>query len=536
MMSGVTAQSTTTQLAGQVPKEGAKKTGDTKSVSSDLPGTFPETPANEPSEFSVNPIPATSGPGNPVNLQPGEKVPDPSTLTSSTVSSTVKDDPSLAKSENTSNAFGVTPLPATSGIGNPINLQPGESVPDPSSFTQNTIDSHVTTDKDSYEKSSGAPQLPNVVTPQNDGDAKGGSVFNVPEISKNMIPESGLPMGESTQAEKDPGIFIQSTGPGTTTAQLAGNVPKENSRTTQMGQNEAGIDGGADSSQAAAVGKSDEGKDIEDQAPQAPSASEGAGGKAAGLVAGAGAGAVGAAAAAGVTSHGLPDSVQQSIDQMNKGSGIAPTVPDTVQKSIADSHVSPEAAGDTTMVAEKKAMESELLSGVEPEQGAGQPAPTTSAALAETAPAATTTETPAAAAADPVSTDSPTTPTASKGAKSFPTKSSAPAPTSFEPAPSSNQLVTSAAGPALTPAPETATQGSSDYSREVSPMTKPLQQSKPAVTTGVGSSSAPETSQGTSSKAAPSPTSATSASTDKKDKRRSFFGKLKAKFSDKDKK
>ncbi|KAL8671879.1 MAG: hypothetical protein Q9168_003632 [Polycauliona sp. 1 TL-2023] len=604
--SGVTPESTTAGLAGGVPKESSRghsneETDPQTASSSDLPGSFPQTPANEPSAFSVNPIPASSGHGNPIDLQPGEKVPDPSALTSNTVSSTVKDDPSLAKSDVSANTFGVSPLPATGGFGNPINLEPGEKVPHSSQFTSNTIDTHVTTDKESYEKGSNAPILPDVVTPQKERDSKGASMFSVPGISKNMIPESSLPMGGETMAmEKDPGAYIQSAGANSTTAQLAGAVPKEDRSMTaekdpgafiqsagasstaaqlagavpkedsgipqivQESQAEAGTDAEAGHTRQAVNEKSDMEKELESKIPESAATSEGIAGGATG------AGAVGGASHG---SHALPASIQQSIDEMNKGSTIAPAVPDVVQESIAESHVAPEAAGDEKMVEEKKAMESELLNKVHTEDASGEPAPVASAALTESAPAPTGNETttPAAMSSQTpttaTATDSPSVPASSndastaapsstntpavlggsstdstaststmKGAKSFPAKSSAPPPAISEPASTSSPPVTNAAAPASTPATEKAARQSSDYSREVSPMTKPDQQSKPMVTTGLGSSAAPQASQAAPSKAAASPTSATSASTDKKSKRASgFFGKLKARFGDKEK-
>ena len=119
-ISSVAPGATTTQLAGEQPllKE------------NDLPGAFPETPAGETPRgehnkdgldlagaaagvaagagavaasaaaaiglseekqrqaeqaFSVNPIPASEGAGNPVHLQPGEQVPAPSTINSNTI-------------------------------------------------------------------------------------------------------------------------------------------------------------------------------------------------------------------------------------------------------------------------------------------------------------------------------------------------------------------------------------------------------------------------------------------------------------------
>ncbi|KAL8950085.1 MAG: hypothetical protein Q9222_003849 [Ikaeria aurantiellina] len=550
-ISGVTAQSTTATLAGEVPKESSKGADSAESASSDVPGTFPETPYHEVSEFSVNPIPASSGHGNPIDLKPGEKVPDPSTLTSNTVSSTAKDDSSLSKPDESEKSFGVAPLPATGGLGNPIHLEPGQKVPDPSTITRNTIDTHVRTDKESYEKGSNAPQLPDVVTPQNERDSKGVGMFSVPGISKNMIPESSLPMGATSSMlpKGDPGAIIQSAGADATTAQLAGQVPKEATGVPQIvqeSQDEAGTGPEAGSSREAVREKSDVEKELESKVPEAPATSEGFGGRKSGTT--------GLAGASSGPSHGLPASVQQSIDEMNKGSAIAPTVPDVVQESIADSSVSPEAAGDKAMVGEKSAVESELLKKVPTDNATGQPAPAASAALTGSAPAPTETQgtapatsttddktsTPAAtSAAIPAASTTDTPPATSapsKGAKSFQTKSSAPPPATSEPASSFSAPMTTAAAPAMTPATEEKASKTNDYSREVSPMTKTDQQSKPTVTTGLGSSAAPESSQPRTSEnaAASSPTSAARVSEEKKSKRRSgFWAKLKAKLSDK---
>ncbi|KAL8965222.1 MAG: hypothetical protein Q9183_003963, partial [Haloplaca sp. 2 TL-2023] len=527
MMSGVTADSTTTKLAGDVPKESSKEAPNDESTSADLPGTFPETPANEATGFSVQPIPATSGHGNPINLQPGEKVPEPSTMTSNTVSSTVKDDPSLSKPEESASTFGVSPLPATGGFGNPVNLEPGQKVPHSSQFTGNTINTHVTTDKESYEKGSTAPQLPDVVTPQKERDSKGAGMFNLPAVSGTMIPESSLPMGDTMAPEKDPGAIIQSAGADATTARLAGNVPKEATGLPQMvqeSQHEAGTDAEAGHNREAVREKSAMEKELESKVQEAPATSEGAGDN------------IGSGAAVGgvsAPSHGLPTSVQQSIDEMNKGSAIAPTVPDVVQESISESHVAPEAAGNKAMVGEKRAMEDELLNKVPTEEAAGKPAPATSAALTDSAPAPTNTQGTETASSEP-SVVAAAPPAASKGAKSFPTKSAAQPPTISEPAKTSDAPMTTAAAPATTPA---TARKSSDYSRDVSPMTKTDQQSKPTVTTGLGSSSAPEKSQSSPSQATDTTSPVAREATDKKAKRRSgFFDKIKAKFGDKNKK
>ena len=717
IMSGVTPQSTTAGLAGNVEKESSREHG-----SSALPGVFPETPSNELKDFSVNPIPATSGIGNPVSLQPGQKVPDPSTLTSNTLSSAAHDDVSLAKSaEDSQQTFGVAPIPASAGFGNPVHLQPGEKVPDPSTFTRNTVNSTATTDKASYENGSGAPQLPNVVTPQHERDARGGGMFSLPERSANMIPESSLPMGIGGSSERDPGVHIQSAGPQSTTAQLAGKVPLEPKGVPEIvreSQAQAGFDPEASGNREAVKEKSELEQELESKVPEEPPTSEGTstghggatdkkgftGGETAGMAAG---GAVaGGAAAAGTLSmltHHLPSSVQQAIDEMNrgvtgssavpssadtshqhvgtagldKGTAIAPTVPDVVQESIVESHRAPEAAASEVMVGEKSAVEQELLRNVKRENASGEPAPAAGGsskladgfhqashhqsgaagmAIAPTVPdvvqesIAASHQAPEAAASKAMVGEKSVVeqellrnvkredgfgePAPSAGGisaipsgihdKSVPHPGAAIAPTvpevvqesiaeshqapeaaasskmvggksvveqellrnvkredaSGKPAPSASAalsatapttkstttalsedtagLAAPASAPATTPAASNAfaqAMRPRGDSREVSPMTRgptPSTQAQPIVTTGVGSSTAPQVSQPTSGPATPQKTTAASktsplsnrtgessasGSTDKKSRRASgFFGKLKARFHDKDKK
>ena len=718
-MSGVTPQSTTAGLAGRVEKESSRGHG-----SSALPGMFPETPSNEAQDFSVNPIPATSGIGNPVNLQPGQKVPDPSSLTSNTLSSTVRDDMSLAKSaEDSQQTFGVAPIPASAGVGNPIHLKPGEKVPDPSTFNKNTINSTVSTDKKSYQSSSGAPQLPNPVTPQHEREGRGLGMFSLPERSGNMIPESSLPMGGGGSTERDPGFHIQSAGPQSTTAQLAGNVPLEPRGVPEIvreSQAEAGFDPEASANREAVREKSELEQELESKVPEEPPTAEGTstghggktdkkeftGGEIAGMAAG---GAVaGGAVAAGTHSmlHRLPPSVQQAIDEMNrgipgsstvpsgvagtphqnfggagmdKGMAIAPTVPDVVQESIVESHQAPEAAASKEMVGEKSAVEQELLHHVKRENTFGEPAPTAGGSstvaggihqashhysgaagmdkgmgIAPTVPEvvqesiAESHQAPEAAASEEMvgeksaveeellrnvkREDMPGEPAPSAGGistvpsgihdKSFQRSGAAIAPTvpdvvqesiaeshqapeaaaseamvgeksvveqellrnvkredmSGEPAPSASAalsetapttkttttalsedkggLAAPASAPATTPAASNAFKQAvrpREDSREVSPMSRgptSSTQAQPMVTSGVGSNTAPQVSQSTGGPSTPQKTTAasktspmsnrtgeSSGSTDKKSRRASgFFGKLKAKFHDKDKK
>ncbi|MCJ1381888.1 hypothetical protein MMC17_005000 [Xylographa soralifera] len=568
----------------------ASHSGAAAMASSHVPGSFPETPAAERTGFTDT----DAAPDNTAKI-----------------------------GEESEQAFGVSPLPATSGIGNPVQTKPGDSVPHPSSFTNNTITSAVSTDKESYERGSGAPQLPDVITPQKERDAKGGGMFGLPELSGGMIPESSLPMGGSSSAEKDPGYTIQSSGPQTSTAELAGKVPLEPRgvpEIVQESQAEAGFAPEATANKEALEEKAAMEQELEKKVPEEPATAQGTStanggttdkkatsdGEIAGMAAG-GAGATAAvAAAAGYASRGLPASVQQSIDQMNKGTAIDSSVPDVVQESIAKAHVAPEAAASSGMVQEKSAMEAELLqkipteiSGnkahvpnivqesmaqaqfmpeaasspemvqeksameaellkkVPEEEMGGEPAPSSAAALSETAPVPTmkSTETPLAM----TSMATPPTMKSTETPISAPMTSDIPQPVSRSTdMPANGSASASGPGlnaPAATPARSSMAQALSTpavESRDVSPMTRgpgTSAQAEPIVTTGVASSSTaavtpakaaatkaatPSSSSPMSSKTGESSASA-SAETKKKHRASGFFGKLKSRFGDKHK-
>ncbi|KFY96134.1 hypothetical protein V498_02875 [Pseudogymnoascus sp. VKM F-4517 (FW-2822)] len=445
LMSGVTPNSTTAALAKDVPKENG--------TSSALPGAFPETPATEPDSFSVNPIPASEGAGNPINLAPGEAVPAPSTINANTITSGVHDDEELKAADLAKNGptYSVNPIPATAGPGNPITLAPGERVPDPSTISGNTIGSSVRTDKESYENSGGlgtAPTLPPVVTPEAERSAKGTGVLDLPSTSKgNMIPESSLPMGgEGGVGTFDASPTIQSVGPGATTAALAGAVPLEKNiksgkhtdsaaiQTVGPGATTAALAGAVprekrQSSVPDVVKESQEAANFPPEAsavpeeveekreverellsgvPLAPVTSDdttkeardaklGAGGVAA--AAGAAAVAVGGAAVAAGSaathkvseaskSIPLPESIRESITNINETAkrqsvaGIpaaSDAVPAPVRESISAAHESPEAAAYQEPLREKKEVESELLREVPTDVSKGESAPSSAA-------------------------------------------------------------------------------------------------------------------------------------------------------------
>ncbi|KAF1962428.1 hypothetical protein CC80DRAFT_400399 [Byssothecium circinans] len=480
-LSSAAPTSTTAALAGAVPKESEKSTLDDS-----IPGAFPltppaETPSKEPQAFSINPLPATEGLGNPVTLAPGEKVPEPSTLTSNTIDSTVKHDkePETEPEEKVS----VAPIPATAGPGNPIHLAPGEKVPDASTLTSNTVASTATTDAASYEKSGSnlPPQLGPVVTPEAERDANGG-LFGASIAS----------------------LTTQSAAPTSTTAQLAGAVPKEPKQVPAAvtdSQKQAGFTPEASANPEAVGEKKEVEQELKAKVPEEPPAAESTiAGKAAAVAAGATASA-GAFAAA---TYAAKDKAAEAVGL--NGQTVSSEVPEVVAESQKEAHVGPEAAANPEAVHEKKEVESELLKEVTKTNEAGEPAPTVTAATSETAPGLSE-----AALAD-----------------SKPLKSSS----------ESDALNAPASKPAV---PETSRPAND--SRDVSPMSKPTTHvDQPTVTTGtetttVGTKTGPaETAPETPKKeTTPESSKATpeSVAADKKKKRRSIFGKIKEKFSSK---
>ncbi|ETI25140.1 hypothetical protein G647_04512 [Cladophialophora carrionii CBS 160.54] len=169
--SSAAPESTTAALAGGVPLEPKKEATEVTPASDShlhgAPGAFPETPANEPDSFGVNPMPPSEGASNPVNVPAGEKIP---------------------------------PL---------------------SEVTSNTIHSAVTTSQEAYEKG-GAGILGGALAAL----GLGGTAAK----KENLIPESSLPMGENADKSLDASPFISSSGPSTTAADLAAKVPLEDTK------------------------------------------------------------------------------------------------------------------------------------------------------------------------------------------------------------------------------------------------------------------------------------------------------------------
>ncbi|KAF2399551.1 hypothetical protein EJ06DRAFT_557351 [Trichodelitschia bisporula] len=590
VLSSAAPKSTTAGLAGQVPKEGDKEATNGSSI----PGAFIETPgieepsfvtpATEPSEFSVKPIPATDGPGNPISLKAGEKVPDPSTITNNTIESTVKEDKAVEPEEETfsvkpipatagagnpihlapgekvpdpstltdntvqstvdlnpkddeaeeEQSFSVKPIPATAGTGNPIHLAPGEKVPDPSTLTGNTVESTVKLDPESYEKSDAAAA---VVPPKDDGAVKPADtdLFNLPPVSNNMIPESSLPI----VGENDVSPTIQSAAPTSTTAALAGQVPLESARDATIhsaapnattaglaaqvplepevpevvikSQEEAHVDPEASANPIAVEEKKEVENELKSKVPEVD-ADKGITGAVAGAVT------VGAAAVAGAVTAATT-SVTETVDNAKsiasgtvdsateKAMGEAKateeaTVPEIVTKSIAAAHAEPEATTNPVAVEEKKEVEAELESKIKPVESSGEPAPTETAATSAVAPG--------------------DVPLPKPAAEKTPEPAAAPSPA---PAAVENAEATkSQDAPVVTTGPETKT---TEAKSEAPKTEAPKAEAAPAV---AESSKATETTPKTAAPKAETENGNTDSVKAKKSKRKSIIGKFKKLF------
>ncbi|KAL1962497.1 hypothetical protein VTN77DRAFT_9618 [Rasamsonia byssochlamydoides] len=320
VMAGVTPDSTTAALVADVPKESDSKNATVSSAAPDstatqlakdapletsgaVPGTFLETPAREPEQLSVNPIAASSG------------------------------------------------------LGNPVKLKPGEPVPPSSTFSPNTVESTATTDKEGYEKDASYPVVPGLGPEA----TKPVQAFAVPDVTTDLIPESRLPLNPKVCDSADP-ITVQSAAPEATTAVLAAQVPLESEKKKKKQTN--------------GEAPADEVPDVVKQSISDAHRDPGAA----------------ANAEAVEEKKAVEEELQKKVEpKETAGPAGAPTaseVPDVVKASLRKAHEEPEAAANSEAVEGKKLVEDELQFKVPTAESAGQPAPTTTAETALTAPAA----------------------------------------------------------------------------------------------------------------------------------------------------
>ena len=252
------------------------------------PGSWVETPAADGDKtFSVSPLPATDGALNPIDLKPGDQVPDSFSTqnvnthvtldkesyeqsdripgvdftTSPVVAAPVVAAPIVAApivATDAATEFKVNPLPAAEGALNPFKLAPGEKIPD--DVRAADINTNVTLDKESYDNS--ADRIPGL-------DAA------LPPVSKNMIPESSLPITGNND------VFINTVTPVSTTAALAAQVPFDEPAVPEAvreSQEKAHVEPGASGMAEEVKGKAAVEDELLHKVSEVPSTSEGTAG------------------------------------------------------------------------------------------------------------------------------------------------------------------------------------------------------------------------------------------------------------------
>lgn len=382
MLSSAAPESTTAILAADIPLEKKEENGENgvtdvkdekneeqhdnlKTGKDELPGTFPETPAAEPKDevFTVNPLPATAGAMNPIQLAPGEEV--PKGLTAESTTSNVKLDPESYEKSDT--LPGDAPFITSSAAPESTTAALAANVP-----LEPKVPAIV---KESQEKAHVDPEASAVPSEVEEKAAVEKELLEkVDEVAPTSegIVDSGADKAEDATSGKAPAsiaVAANKTNGAVPVAQT--NAPTD----TKESIAEAG------------------------QSPEAATNTEAAEG----------------VKAADVAANGAPREV------------VSSDVPAVVQASIAESGNPPEAATNSEAVEEKKAVETELLKEVKPAESADEPSqndgpatieapaateasenketpalavPVTAEALA-TSVAAAATETPAAEASKP---------------------------------------------------------------------------------------------------------------------------------------
>ncbi|KAI4867390.1 carbohydrate-binding module family 48 protein [Hypoxylon rubiginosum] len=310
MINSVTPDSTTAALAAAVPLEEKKD--------SELPGTFPETPAAEGGDFSVNPLPATDGALNPITLAPGEKIPE--SLAGQSTTGNVKLDPESYEKSDT--------LPG----GVPVIL------------------SSAAPDSTTAALAASAPLEPKVP-----------EVVKESQDKANVDPEaSGIAEEVEEKAAVEKELLDKVKEAPSTSEGTAGEGTEKTENAVTPGEAAASVAAAATAVGGAALAGAFAAKDVAvEKATDAATTAQ--------------ATIVGAATnLPDSVKEQLPESVQNAIGSTEKEVAreeVSPEVPTEVKESIAEAGKAPEAASNTEAVEEKKIVEAELLKEVKPVDG-----------------------------------------------------------------------------------------------------------------------------------------------------------------------
>lgn len=315
-------------MAGEVPKESK----DASATPSDVPGGFPETPANELDKpIGIAPLPAADGAVNP----PADK--QPALATTEDINKNVKLD--KASYEKSDAIPGVETKTAESA--KPIIPESGLPV------TDNTI-------------SSVGPTATTV-----------GLAGQVPKESSKVpdtVKESQQKAGANPEASA---VAEEVREKAEVEKELKQNVPEAAATSsgtagvgTEKTENTGAVAGGLLAAGGTVAGAAILAKDtaVEKGGPAATQAAN---------------------AALDTANQNLPDSVKEKLpvaaqdalkaqNKEEKREEVSPEVPAEVKQSITESGKGPEAAGNTAAVGDKEAMEAELLKEVKPAPAVGE--------------------------------------------------------------------------------------------------------------------------------------------------------------------
>lgn len=311
MMNSAAPDATTAALAAEAPLEKKEEKPD------GLPGTFPETPALdlEKKELSINPLPAAPGAVNPVQLSPGDKIPD-ALIGGSTTDNVKLDADSYARADALPegaiaflNSAEPTSTTAALAADAPIETKVPEVV------------------KESQEKADAAPEA------------------------------SAVPAEVAEKAEVEQELLDKVTEAPSTSEGTAGLGTEKTENTVDAKEAAASVAAAAAAVGGAAVVGAVAAKDLAAEKAAAAASTAQANATAA------------ATNLPDSVKKQLPESVQNAIGTTDKEETIqdvSAAVPMEVKQSIAEAGKSPEAAANTEAVVEKMAMENELLKEVKP--------------------------------------------------------------------------------------------------------------------------------------------------------------------------
>ena len=353
-MSSVTPGSSSVELAGAASKEVHNATVSSAAPGSSTAQLVGQVSQAQSNEAEMSSTPPVKGAGNPIDQERKDEAANINLKNHSYKN--------MNETENENEAnFGVKPMPATAGLGNPLSLKPGEEVPDASTITENTAYNTVSLDRQAYLRSdAGPPQLEPVVTPETERQGKGG-ILGIGPVIDGMIPESSLPMKGGDTGVKDPTFHIQSASPQSTTAMLAGQVPREPRGVPEVVKESEKITEREIVTGASSDGVED-GKDVEKEIFS-----------------------VMPVVASNVESKS--EKAHSNDKDGQERSNAADGVPTIIKESIEQADGSPEATTNPEAVQKKTTVERELLKEVKPSDEAGEPAPSITSATSTTAPA-----------------------------------------------------------------------------------------------------------------------------------------------------